>query len=94
MHAIYFSQKKYKESLRHLIFLVGTRTEAFCSNCDNLFEITLGKILFFIENSRKINALALPRQPMKSLDSEVALYTIDSFSVKETKIKVEIHNLD
>ena len=31
---------------------------------------------------------------MKSLDSEVALYTIDSFSVKETKIKVEIHNLD
>ena len=50
--------------------LVGTRTEAFCTNCDNLVGVTLktffdkhnffGKMLFFIENCRKINGLALP----------------------------------
>ena len=92
MRSIFRKKIQTKSQTSH--FSGGTRTEAFCSNCDNLFEITLGKILFFIENSRKINALALPQQLMKSLDSEVALYTIDSFSVKETKIKVEIHNLD
>ena len=89
-----FSQKNTKKVSDISFFLVGTRTEAFCSNCDNLFEITLGKILFFIENSRKNQCFGFAQQLMKSLDSEVALYTIDSFSVKETKIKVEIHNLD
>ena len=93
----YLSAKNTKKVTDISSLLVGTRTEAFCTNCDNLVGITLkiffdkhifwDKMLFFIANSRKINGLALPNQWFGFTSESIVklLYIKLSFNVKETK---------